>query len=64
MPDKQTQEISQRHAELLAQLRLQSAFEQQRGALEVEINETLARYRVLKGITPATDSAPTAATQG
>ncbi len=64
VPDKQTQEISQRHAELLAQLRLQSAFEQQRGALEVEINETLARYRVLKGITPATDSAPTAATQG
>lgn len=56
VPDKQSQDIRQRHLELLAQLRLQSAFEQQRKALDVEIAETLARYRELKGI-----SAPAAA---
>ncbi len=50
VPDKQSQDIRQRHVELLAQLRLQSAFEQQRKALDVEIAETLARYRELKGI--------------
>lgn len=56
VPDKQAQDIRQRHTELLAQLRLQSAFEQQRQTLEVEINETLARYRELKGIAPATET--------
>lgn len=51
--DKQAEEIRQRHNELLAQLRLQTAFEQQRQTLEVEIAESLARYRELKGIVPA-----------
>lgn len=49
--DKQAADIRQRHAELLAQLRLQRAFEQQRKAMQVEIDESLARYRELKGIT-------------
>ena len=51
--EKQDADIRQRHGELQAQLRLQAAFEHQRKTLEVEINETLARYRVLKGIVPA-----------
>jgi len=51
--DKQAEDIRQRHNELLAQLRLQAAFEQQRTALDVEIAETLARYRELKGTAPA-----------
>jgi len=50
--DKQADDIRQRHRELQAQLRLQAAFERQRKALDVEIDETLARYRVLKGIAP------------
>lgn len=59
VPDKQAGEIRQRHNELLAQLRLQTAFEQQRQALEVEIAESLARYRELKGIAaPADAGAP------
>lgn len=59
--DKQAQDIRQRHVELLAQLRLQGAFETQRKALDGEIAETLARYRELKGITaPDAASAPAA----
>jgi len=54
--DKQAGDIRQRHTELLAQLRLQAAFEQQRKALDVEIAETLARYRVLKGIAAPADA--------
>nr|WP_303750087.1 hypothetical protein [Stenotrophomonas sp. 610A2] len=62
VPDKQAGEIRQRHNELLAQLRLQTAFEQQRQALEVEIAESLARYRELKGIAaPASAAAAPAA---
>src|SRR5690606_23686602 len=38
--DKQAEENRQRHNELLAQLRMQAAFEEQRQALEVEIAET------------------------
>jgi len=56
--DKQADDIRQRHRELQAQLRLQAAFERQRKALDVEIDETLARYRVLKGIAPAGEVAP------
>lgn len=59
--DKQAGDIRQRHTELLAQLRLQAAFEQQRKALDVEIAETLARYRVLKGIAAPADTAAAAA---
>ncbi|SBV37595.1 conserved exported hypothetical protein [uncultured Stenotrophomonas sp.] len=50
--DKQADDIRQRHRELQAQLRLQAAFERQRKALDVEIDETLTRYRVLKGTAP------------
>ncbi len=53
--DKQVEGIRQRHNELLAQLRLQAAFEQQRRTLDVEIAETLARYRELKGIAAPAD---------
>ncbi|MEA5669454.1 hypothetical protein ATCM_02170 [Stenotrophomonas sp. ATCM1_4] len=56
--DKQAQDIRQRHGELLAQLRLQGAFEAQRRALDVEIAQTLARYRELKGITAPADAPP------
>jgi len=56
--DKQAQDIRQRHGELLAQLRLQGAFEAQRRALDVEIAQTLARYRELKGITAPADVPP------
>ncbi len=55
--DKQAQDIRQRHNELLAQLRLQTAFQQQRVALEAEIAESLARYRELKGIAAPADAA-------
>ncbi|MGH8054906.1 MAG: hypothetical protein ACREP4_13410 [Stenotrophomonas sp.] len=60
VPDKQAEEIRQRHNELLAQLRLQTAFQQQRQTLEVEIAESLARYRELKGIVPAAETAAAA----
>ena len=56
--DKHAEEIRQRHGELLAQLRLQGAFEAQRRALDVEIAQTLARYRELKGITAPAGAPP------
>ncbi|MFT4247738.1 MAG: hypothetical protein QM581_06830 [Pseudomonas sp.] len=42
-------DIRQRHAELLAQQRLQASFERQRQELDGEIGEILQRYRALKG---------------
>jgi hypothetical protein len=48
--DKKAQDISQRHRELWAQQRLLGSFERQRVALDAEIEETVARYRVLKGV--------------
>jgi hypothetical protein len=48
--EKQAQSIQQRHAELVAQRRMQASFEAQRKALDVEIEETLQRYRLLKGV--------------
>ncbi len=48
--DKQLEQIRQRHRELLMQKRMQSSFEQQRQALDVEIEQTVERYRLLKGI--------------
>lgn len=59
--DKQAQDIRLRHNELLAQLRLQTAFQQQRVALDAEIAESLARYRELKGIAAPADAATTPA---
>lgn len=53
--DKQTQDIRQRHNELVAQQRLQASFIAQRAALDTEIEETLQRYRVLKGTAVAND---------
>lgn len=47
--DKLAADIRQRHAELLWQQRLQASFEQQRRDLDVEIEQTLERYRALKG---------------
>jgi len=57
--DKQAADIRQRHTELLAQLRLLRAFEQQRKAMEVEIAESLVRYRELKGIPAPADATAT-----
>ncbi len=48
--EKQAESIQQRHAELVAQRRMQASFEAQRKALDVEIEETLQRYRLLKGV--------------
>lgn len=54
--DKQADEIRQRHRELLTQLRMKDSFEKQRKSLDVEIEETVARYRALKGAQNPTDS--------
>lgn len=54
--EKQVEEIRQRHRELLAQQRMQASFEQQRRSLDVDIEETVARYRLLKGMKDPTDS--------
>lgn len=48
--DKLAGDIRQRHAELLAQQRLQAGFERQRQELDGEIGEILQRYRALKGV--------------
>lgn len=45
--------IRQRHAELVRTRRLQQSFETQRAALDVEITDTLQRYRAMKGLGPA-----------
>ncbi|MFL9584014.1 hypothetical protein [Stenotrophomonas sp. AB1(2024)] len=50
---KQAEDIRLRHAELVAQKRMQASYVEQRKALDVEIEETLQRYRLLKGV--ATD---------
>lgn len=42
--------IRQRHAELLAQQRMQAVFERQRQALDAEIEETVQRFRLLKDV--------------
>ncbi|MEA9913591.1 hypothetical protein VDG39_12885 [Xanthomonas campestris pv. raphani] len=47
--DKLAGDIQQRHRELMAQLRLQGSFEQQRTALDGEITDILHRYRAMKG---------------
>lgn len=52
VPDKDAAAIRQQHAQLLAQQRLQLSFEQQRQALDGEIEATLQRYRELKGAAP------------
>ena len=48
--EKQAERIRARHAELVTQRRMQASFEQQRRALDVEIEGTLQRYRLLKGM--------------
>lgn len=53
VPEKQVLSIRERHNQLVAQKRMQASFEQQRTALDVEIEETLQRFRLLKGV--ATD---------
>lgn len=50
--DKQAEAISQRHAQLQAQQRLQASFEQQQVTLKTEIEASLQRYRELKGMAP------------
>ena len=52
--DKQSEDIRLRHRELRVQQRQQRSFEQQRVALDAEIEETLQRYRLLKGIAAQT----------
>lgn len=52
VPAKRASDILARHADLIRQQALQASFEKQRADLDVEIGETLQRYRQLKGITP------------
>lgn len=47
---KQAEDIRLHHAELVAQKRMQASYVEQRKALDVEIEETLQRYRLLKGV--------------
>jgi len=49
VPDKLADDIRQRHQQLLYHKYLQRSFEQQRVALTQEIDETLQRYRELRG---------------
>lgn len=51
--DKQTEAIRQRHLQLQSQQRLQASFQQQQLSLTTEIENTLQRYRELKGLAPA-----------
>ncbi|WP_236493170.1 hypothetical protein [Xanthomonas massiliensis] len=51
VPDKLAADIAARHQELLDQQRLLAGFQAQRAALDVEIEQTLQRYRELKGTT-------------
>lgn len=50
---KPAADILNRRRELVVQLRLQEAFEQQRRELDGEIEQTLQRYRLLKGVAAA-----------
>ena len=52
---KQADDIRQRHTELLEQQKMQASFVAQRKALDVEIEETLQRYRLLKGVAVEND---------
>ncbi|MCC4602136.1 hypothetical protein [Xanthomonas melonis] len=54
--DKLAGDIQQRHRELMAQLRLQTSFEQQRVALDSEIADILKRYRAMQ--TPSGGASP------
>jgi hypothetical protein len=54
IPDKLSDGIRERHQELQWQQRLQTGFEQQRRDLDGEIDQTLQRYRDLKGVGAAT----------
>lgn len=47
--DRQVATIRQRHAQLMAQQRMQATFERQRQELDAEIEETVGRFRLLKG---------------
>lgn len=51
--EKPAADIMERRRELATQLRLLSAFEQQRSELDGEIEQTLQRYRSLKGLVAA-----------
>ncbi|MDX3931395.1 MAG: hypothetical protein QHC77_05615 [Stenotrophomonas sp.] len=50
--EKPAATIRKRHGELLAQQRMQATFERQRVELDAEIEETVQRFRLLKGVTP------------
>jgi hypothetical protein len=58
IPPEMTNNIRQRHAALLRQHRLQQNFERQRVELDAEIAEILQRYRVKKGLVPASPEGP------
>lgn len=51
--EKPAADIMERRRELATQLRLLSAFEQQRSELDGEIEQTLQRYRSLRGVVAA-----------
>lgn len=47
--EKLASTIHRRHAELMAQQRMQATFERQRQELDTEVEETVQRFRLLKG---------------
>lgn len=61
IPPEMTRNIRQQHAGLLRQRRLQQNFETQRVELDTEIADILQRYRVKKGLVPATPAEDPAA---
>lgn len=56
VPDKLRDGIVKQHADLLRQLHLQQVFEQQRAALDGEIQDAVQRYRTL--VAPAGNASP------
>ncbi|WP_156924828.1 hypothetical protein [Pseudoxanthomonas sp. J35] len=57
VPEKIANDIRARHAQLRYNTALQASYERQRGELDTEIEQTLQRYRELKGIAPAAGDA-------
>ena len=61
VPDKLRDTIARQHADLLRQLHLQQVFEQQRAALDGEIQDAVQRYRTLVapgGTSPSPQTPP------
>lgn len=56
VPADMAESIVRRHDELMRQRQLQASFEKQRVDLDTEITDTVRRYRLLKGVEPASST--------